>query len=82
MARMRTVSATINHFKSIDPETAVTENFLRTQIKLGNIKTVRAGNRYLLNLDLVEEFLSNPPAEEEMHTDYGSLRRCGGGLDR
>ena len=81
MARMRTILATIRYFKETDPETAVTENFLRSQIKLGNIKAVKAGNRYLLNLDLLEEYLASPKQEEnENINDYGKLRRCEGGM--
>ena len=58
--KMRTIKECINEIKELDPHTAVTEYHLRQL----TIPRVKAGKKYLVNLDTVLEYLQNPTAEK------------------
>lgn len=73
--RMRTISQTIGYIKKQDPESCLSEWYLRNLIKSGQIKVHKAGNKYLVNLDNLLNFLSEPPVAEEGNADYGKLRK-------
>ena len=60
----------------------VTKNYLYTEARAGRIPYIRAGKRYIFDVDQVEEFLKNKALEnvrqEENHENiiqYGKLRR-------
>ena len=59
-ARMRTIRACYNLIKQEDPDTGVTINDVRQLAVSGKIPTVKAGNKYLINYDLLCEYLANP----------------------
>ena len=59
-ARMRTISEAIREIKAQDPSTAFTETALRRMIKAGNIPSVKIGAKYLINLDVLYQYLANP----------------------
>jgi len=74
--RMRTIKQTIEYLKLQDPDTAITEWGLRQLVKSGQLKTHRAGNRYLINLDYLIEYLNSHPEEPEVTcNEYGILRK-------
>ena len=76
MARIRTISETAIYIKTMDPDTTIGEWYIRKIIKSGKLKCHRAGNRFLVDLDRLEEYLANPP--EEIPIDevrYGRLRK-------
>lgn len=52
--KMRTIAETAK-------ETGLTENFIRRLCLTGQIVNVRAGKKYLVNLDRFIEFLNAPP---------------------
>jgi excisionase family DNA binding protein len=59
----------------------VTEHYLRTEIKAGRIPYLKAGNRYIIDVEQVEEFLKNMAIENmqlapEPIVQYGVLRKC------
>ena len=58
MVRMRTISQTISYLKEKDPNTSITEWRLRKMLKTGQLKFHMAGNKYLVNLDYLEEFFN------------------------
>lgn len=58
MARMRTISQTMKYLKEKDPDTSITEWWLRSMLRSGELKSHRAGNKYLVNLDYLELYLS------------------------
>lgn len=74
MPRMRTISQAIKYLKEKDPNCAISEWYLRTLLRSGKLKHHKAGNKYLINLDYLEEYLKNPPSYEE-DTPYGILRK-------
>jgi hypothetical protein len=59
-ARMRTIAEAIQEVKRADPQTALTQTALRRMIKTGELPSVRAGCKYLVNLDVLFDYLSNP----------------------
>lgn len=56
MARMRTIKEAMAEIRAHDPETAITENFLKGLCRQG-IASVMVGRKYLINLDLLESYL-------------------------
>lgn len=74
-ARMRTISQTVQHFREIDPDTCLSEWYLRQLVKSGKLKCHKAGNKYLINLDSLESYLENPPEETIAELETGKIRR-------
>ena len=58
MARMRTISEAYKEIKDKDANTAMTQYFLRQLILQGQIPTVKAGRKYLINMDMLDAYLS------------------------
>ena len=56
--RMRTIKQAITELKAKDSQTAFTETALRRAVLSGQIPHIRAGNKILVNLDVVESYLS------------------------
>lgn len=73
--RMRTITKAISHIKQLDPDSAITESWLRKQIITGNLKCVKAGKRYLVDLNMLENYLSNPPANHSDASINSKIRR-------
>ncbi len=83
MPRMRTVKQLVEHFKKLDPESAVSEWFIRELLRKNKIKFIRAGgSKYLIDLDYFENYLKNPPLEvaevDELINEYGKVRKISG----
>lgn len=62
--RMRTVKEAASEMKALDKDTAMTEWHIRQLAIQGILPRVRAGKKYLINLDLLYEYLENPEAEK------------------
>lgn len=58
MPRMRTIAEAAKHIRATDPKTAFTETALRRLVVTGALPCVRIGAKYLLDLDVLEAFLS------------------------
>ena len=78
---MRTIQEAAAELKRIDPDTAITPYFIRRMVLDGTIPHVKAGNKRLLNLDVLLEYLcmSDPepvpdPAPERRPADCGKIR--------
>lgn len=56
--RMRTAAKVVSEIKALDPDSEITEYWVRQLIKSGTIPVVRAGCKALVNLDDVVELLS------------------------
>lgn len=54
---MRTAAKIVAEIKALDPDSEITEYWVRQLIKSGNIPVVRAGIKALVNLDDVVELL-------------------------
>lgn len=59
--RIRTIKNAYMEIREQDPNTCITEWFLRQLITGGAIPSIRAGTKWLVDLDVVEEYI-----QEEM----------------
>lgn len=74
MPRMRTIQEAIFALKEQDPHTAITAHFVRQLVVTGTFPSVKAGKKYLINLDSFFEFLAHPqPIKDEK--EHGNIRR-------
>jgi hypothetical protein len=74
MARLRTINEAYVHLKQQDPDTGITLHFLRCLAVRGDIPTVKAGRKYLLDIDALSDYLTGrvvPPTREQ---EIGSIR--------
>ena len=66
---LRTINKAYEELRARDPETAITRNLLREMVTQGVIPSAKAGNRYLVDVDVVEQYFMDtthgliPPAE-------------------
>lgn len=58
LPRVRTIGEIAKLIKEQDPDTAITENCLRNWCIDGTIPYAKAGNKYLINLDVVIELVN------------------------
>ncbi len=57
MPKMRTIQEAYNELKKIDPETAVTPHAIRKLVLSGEIPHIKAGKKYLVNMQILENYL-------------------------
>lgn len=74
--RMRTAPKIVAEIKALDPETEVTEYYVRQLVKTGAVPVVWAGNKALINLNDVLDLLrvGAAPPQAEAPT-VGGIRR-------
>ena len=56
--RMRTVHEAAQEMKKLDPSTAVTEYHIRRLVLDGVLPRIKAGKKYLMNLDSLLEYFN------------------------
>lgn len=64
MSRLRTLTDTYKYIKETDAGTAVTPNALRRMVVSGRIPCVKVGKKYLIDLDMLFEFLKGSRPED------------------
>ena len=78
-ARMRTMTEVMKHLKENDPDGALRPWALRNMVKTGRIPSVKQGRKYLINIDLLDEYLRIDAEKSSVeHKDaegYGEMRR-------
>ena len=57
MPRMRTIGTAYKELIKHDPNTAMTQNGLRTLVLRGTIPSIRVGQKRLISMDVLEKFL-------------------------
>ena len=57
--KYRTIRQCVNEIKQADPETAISEWFVRSLCKSGKVKYLPNGTKSLVNFDSLIEFLRN-----------------------
>ena len=57
LPKMRTIKEAVAEFRSADPATAINETYLRRLILSGQVPHVKAGNKYLLNMEVLSVYL-------------------------
>ena len=55
---MRGIHQAIVELKASDPDTALTERALRRLVTTNEIPCVRVGNKYLINMDILKQYLN------------------------
>lgn len=65
MLRIRTLSETLQHIKDLDPDTAITANALRRMVVSGQVPSIKAGKKYLIDLDVLFDFLKGDKPEDD-----------------
>lgn len=63
--RMRTINEAYNEIKTLDPNTAITPHAIRQLVIEDKIPHIKAGRKYLLNLDVLQNYLTNPAEHTE-----------------
>lgn len=58
MQRIRAARAISDYYKSIDPDTCVSESMIRRLMDSGDLPTFRNGTKRLTSIEAVEEYLS------------------------
>lgn len=58
LPRMRTPREAARYIRSIDADSALSEAWIRRAIKTGRLPYVESGNRFLINLDSLEQLLT------------------------
>jgi len=64
LPRIRTLKEAHAEIKAADPKTAVSFNYIRKLVLSGAVPSVMAGNKYLLSMENLEEYLCNPDRVE------------------
>lgn len=76
MQQMRTIEQAATLLKEQDENTSVTKNCIRNWIKNNQLKHVRVGNRYLVSLETLGEFLKGDiMPEQAQQAGQGNIRR-------
>lgn len=57
MTRMRTIDQAFDYVRSADNETALTKTALRRLVVTGKLPSVKVGQKYLISLDRLDEFM-------------------------
>jgi len=74
MPRLRTLTETYSYIKEMDPATAITPNALRRMVVSGQVPCVKAGKKYLLDLDVLFEYLKGTKPEDVLPNYTNPLR--------
>jgi len=67
--KMRCIRTATAYFKEMDPDTAVTESFIKRLIRSGVIGHRKAGKKYLVDVDQIVDYLHGEPRESDPRTD-------------
>ena len=72
---MRGIKQSITELKQNDPETALTEKALRRLVLTGAIPSVRIGTKYLINMDVLNNYLYNGSCVGKEVSAAGGIRK-------
>ena len=77
--RMRTITEAVSEIRAEDPHSAVTPYRILQLILTGSLPSVRAGNKYLIDLDILLDYLKNPQSDRfkqiTAENEVGKIRR-------
>ena len=74
--RTRTITQAARWVREKDPETALTPTAIRRLVITGEIPSRRAGNKFLLDLDVLEDYMkgSQPVNQPGPAPEIGQIR--------
>lgn len=56
--KIRTIKQAVIEIKKLDPESAITEHYIKQLCKKGEIFFICAGNKYLINMDKLFKYFA------------------------
>ena len=56
--RIRTINAAWAELRKMDPDSCVSQHFIRELVACGEVPSLRSGNRYLVDFDALLDFLN------------------------
>ena len=74
MIRARTIKDAAAYFKSVDPQTALTEYAIRTLLRTGKVPCVRMGKKYLVTIEALETYLASDDNTAACPRAHGSRK--------
>ncbi len=74
LPRMRTIEQAAAWLQENDPRTAFTRTALRRLVTTGQLPSVRVGQKYLVNLDVLEGYLQGDPSASAEKPRVGKCR--------
>lgn len=63
MLTLRAPRAAARYFKDRDPNTAISESYIRRLVKNGDIPTIRNGTKILVSIESIDKYLSEQLTE-------------------
>ena len=78
MTRMRLIKLALKELRALDPNTCVSEHFLRVLINTGKIPYIKCGNRFLINFDKLLEYLATTTDAPQEDDQQNQIRRIVG----
>lgn len=66
MRTMRTIDAAAAEIRAADPHTALTKTALRRLVVSGAVPSMRVGTKYLLDLEILDNYLGGQPQQQEI----------------
>ena len=57
MAKLRTIKQIYSEIRRADPDSCISESFIRKAVKNGDIKAIKVGKRSYLSLEAVEQYI-------------------------
>lgn len=74
MLRMRTIDQLAAYVRELDPDTALTKTALRRLVIAGEIPSRKIGQKYLVSVEAVTEYLTGAPTMEVLPPQVGKIR--------
>lgn len=75
LPRMRGIKEALEEIKALDPETALTYTALRRFVLTGKIPHIKAGRKYLINMDALTDYLYQGTDGAELTASGGGIRK-------
>ena len=72
--RMRTMAQAVKQIHQEDPETEVTENYIKQLVENGEIPYVSAGKKKLINYDVLIAYLCSPHEDKQEEQKETGIR--------
>lgn len=57
--RIRTIDTAYEEIRKNDPDTAISRNHIRQIVRDGTIPSIRTGNKYLVSMQVLEEYIKS-----------------------
>lgn len=72
--KMRTIKAAAEEIKQADKDSAISEFHIRQLVKQGKLPHIKAGNKVLINMDLLNKYLSDPSSNITIEQEESPIK--------